>query len=548
LTDIRRYGFYRDVKTVQIYRNPDPAKARWTRLCLPATSPNLSQWKQLNILSGGNPWKYNSTINELRGVGTIRINSGTNVIFWYLDYSSNFTEKDGKHPGFSYSLDKPNKKFTTEFILDNDQEETSVIEIYDDDETFWSVYQSGGGSFGVTLSEETTIKTKGTSSLKMAVAAGSFAEIGAQHSYGAGQDWSSKEFLALYFYGTNNGETWKVQISDAPAGGPGYREYHFVNNFSGWKRLVFGLANPTVSGGSLNLAAVRSIFVYTSAPVSSNVYLDRTLIDVGQWARIELYIPDLLDTAVRNVRIYSWNGIAYDATPFFQHDIEDNVPAVLSDRTKLFFLNAVTGDKIASADQNIMEGWGRGVRGQTKNGLLDAGNQITYGSNYGCKQRTGFAIKMPPDDGQDSGTGGISQVRIKVEVYYANGSIANGAGEATYEFSDDTNQYTGLRNINKKYLLLFHNSTAGIADFLQIADLTVGQGLPNLLELTSDHDESIIQVKVGWAVIEGDKVSWGQELEDNPATDADTDNIPDFIEGQGSISGIEPFVNGGGFS
>jgi hypothetical protein len=44
---------------------------------------------------------------------------------------------------------------------------------------------------------------------------------------------------------------------------------------------------------------------------------------------------------------------------------------------------------------------------------------ITYRTDcFYCKRRIGFALKMPPADGQASATSGVGQCRLKLEVYF----------------------------------------------------------------------------------------------------------------------------------
>ncbi len=563
MTKVRRYGFFKDVKTLQIYRNPDPGKARWTRLCLPAdfAANKLFCWNQ-KADGGATPWGTPLFLSggwlKQYGVGSMIIVSGTSVYINPVGTTGGtVTANDARFAEsnyFNWVLDKPNKKFTVELNIDNDREESDATLtdggtgsgehcVYDDIETFWTA------DAGVTLTEELTIKQKGTSSAKIVLAV---TANGIYHQYGSTPyaDWSAYDFICLWVYGANSGVTGRFEARFVDNSGANYARFDWTDNFTGWKRMVFPRLNPTSSAGTVNWAQVFIVFFRPSVSTSSGTwYLDRTVVDGGQWVKVEHYIPDLLDTAVRNVRLYSWDGAAYYADYFLAHDVEDNTPAFDWALSKLRFLDGTLMSQIRT-DVLLVDGYGRGTRGQTKTPLQGSGTpgNLTYSSNYGCKQRAGFAIKMPPDDGQDSATGGISQTRIKMEVYYANGTIANAPGEATYEFEDSLNQYYGLRNVNKKYALLFHNVTAGIADFFQLVNLTVGDGLVSLLELVADHDDSVIQVKTGWAAYQTSKVFWGQELEDNPVTDGDTDGVPDFIEGYGSMTGIEPFVDGGGFT
>jgi hypothetical protein len=146
----------------------------------------------------------------------------------------------------------------------------SVKEVYDDDETFWMSYQAGIGSYSIRLSKELTEKMKGTSSLKMVVGLGNYAIIGIRHDYSPPVDWCGKEFIGFYWYGVNNGVTWRLHIASQE----GYREYFFKDNFSGWRYIIKKIDNPSKSSGTLNLSAIVTVAIYTTTPSIGITYLD----------------------------------------------------------------------------------------------------------------------------------------------------------------------------------------------------------------------------------------------------------------------------------
>jgi len=154
---------------------------------------------------------------------------------------------------------------------------------------------------------------------------------------------------------------------------------------------------------------------------------------------------------------------------------------------------------------------------------------------YGCKKRIVFVLGMPPEDFQDSASGGVSQAKIKLEVKYAS------EGEATYEFEDSTDQYYGLRNISKKYLLLFRKDPQGPVDFIQLKNTAVGDGLPTYLTVKADHNEEIKEVQITLPnLTDQSKKHWGQSTKD-PTVDEDNDGILDAIEE------VEEFIDQGGW-
>jgi hypothetical protein len=352
---------------------------------------------------------YNET--DFNGtVGYTLINSGDNVYLWDESYTSNSTSLQP-----NLTIDTSNDKFSYIFYLDNDLEETSPTVIYDD-ETFWTAYTEGTGSYGITLSEETSIVKKGSSSLKMVVGSGTADSVGAIHVYASYQDWSGYEFIALWFYGTDSGET--VNIEVRTSGGGNWRRWQFVDNFNGWKRIVKPLAQGDLADvGTVNLAEVDKILVIRYNIASTPTwYLDRTVVDVGQWKKIEVYVPDTLDSSVQNIQISSYKPSLGDYdSPWVKWDAEDNNPS--ASWGSLWLMDGTEAT------------WGyraylKGTRGETKaTSIRGFSPSFTYSSYYGCKYRIGFAIKMPPDDGQDSSTAGISQVKLKIEIFYDNDGL-----------------------------------------------------------------------------------------------------------------------------
>ena len=158
-------------------------------------------------------------------------------------------------------------------------EEVNPLVFYEDDEGIWSAYQTGSGSYGITLSEETTIVKKGTSSLKAVVGAGSYENVGYFYNFGSQQDWTGKEFACFWFYGSNSSETVRFRVEDWD---DDYVYWDVVDNWSGWKRLVFPFDNPDGSSGTFELSKVKGITVYWEAVGAAfTCYQDRIVLDHG---------------------------------------------------------------------------------------------------------------------------------------------------------------------------------------------------------------------------------------------------------------------------
>ncbi|RLJ02965.1 MAG: hypothetical protein DRP11_02125 [Candidatus Aenigmatarchaeota archaeon] len=411
-----------------------------TRMCLPADYANnkLYLWNQKRALEYANPWQGTYASDSRFGfLGTTIINSGDSIVFHRKD---NYKEIDEIEPKLSYawgwSHDKTNHKFSYEFYLNNNREESnpSLTDgqsdsneacIYDDDESFWSIRRGGTGSYDIQLSEETVEVQKGNSSQKMEIITGSYSWMGVQHTYASEQDWSGYDFLCFWIYGVNTGLTISVEIF-APDD-QNWFYYQFTDNFNGWKRIVIPLRKFTASGSPDWSKVTMISIVYLSVDQTFTSYLDRIVVDVGQWVKVEVFVPDQLKvgSSIRSWRVFSWDGSAWTTDGFldvFDAGTQDNLSNCYSGN--LYFLDGTTQYDVTQDYRKGASAFLVGNRGETKslegsaeNMDSDAGT-ITYSSYYGCLKRIGFAIKLPPDDGQDSSTNGISQCKLKLEVYY----------------------------------------------------------------------------------------------------------------------------------
>lgn len=172
--------------------------------------------------------------------------------------------------------------FLKPYENDTTDEGEAPLVIYDDDETFWTILGQGVGSYDAVLSEETTIKQKGSSSLKMVIGAGTSVHAGITHTYGTNQDWSTYDFLSFWIYGANTGLSVRIMLYAPDASNILYVD--FTDNFSGWRRKIFLLQSFSVVVGSPNLSIIGSIIIlYLNINLNFTSYLDRTIIDVGNW-------------------------------------------------------------------------------------------------------------------------------------------------------------------------------------------------------------------------------------------------------------------------
>ena len=281
------------------------------RVCLPASHHLTDIWSSENLLKVwnqrwsreyGNPWGSEAYFH----LGEVLINSGSSVWLRELsDWNYRYTYLPmGKVRGSecNWSIDKDNQKYSLEFILDNELEEVNPLVVTDDDQSaFWTVGGSGtSGTLSISISDDSTEYLRGSNSLKITVDnTGTYDVVYIYHNFSSTQDWSGYEFITLWFYGSGTGDDIGVKIQDS---GGNVSRWWITDDFIGWKRFILPLKHPdtTPTGTEADLSRVIQIAI-DDIQTTGTWYLDRVVLDVGQWITIEHYIPD----CIRGVNLYS---------------------------------------------------------------------------------------------------------------------------------------------------------------------------------------------------------------------------------------------------
>jgi hypothetical protein len=185
--------------------------------------------------------------------------------------------------------------------------------IEEDDETFWGYYAHSSGSISEpTVSADTSVKLFGSQSTKFVVGAGSYAFWLSSHDYVTFQDWSAKRYAFLYWYGANTGGTLKFGWETSSGNG---MDWEFVDNFTGWKLLIFDLSTPTNSYGSPNRAQIRYVSVGSvTANLSGTWRLDKAILSVGRycWGSKFFTLTNDMDskTGIYSLKAVKQSGVA----------------------------------------------------------------------------------------------------------------------------------------------------------------------------------------------------------------------------------------------
>lgn len=141
----------------------------------------------------------------------------------------------------------------------------------------WQVYTWGTGSYGINISDDTSVVKKGNNSLRMDIIAGTNSNVGVIRTYSPAQDFSKQDFVVIWWYGANSGDTCQIRFITSSGN---YYQKQWTDNFSGWQRLLYRKDEFSVIG-SPSWDSIVDIVIET-IPSSTHVnYLDRTVVGVG---------------------------------------------------------------------------------------------------------------------------------------------------------------------------------------------------------------------------------------------------------------------------
>jgi hypothetical protein len=273
-----------------------------------------------------------------------------------------------------------------EFIVDNHLEANDPTIIARDEQTlFWRTLTNNASS-SLALTNDSIDKVNESDSLKQTwnISANGWAKV--YHSWNSDQNWTNKDFLTFYWKGSNTGSLIQAGIYAPDA--LNMQRWVFYDNFSNWQRFVFPL-NTSSEGwqvGNPDLARVRQLEFFVS-PGSQSVnavwHLDRFLLDVGRWIDIKIIVMNNSGTP----SLSNFNGLSYVPIP-----IAINASEKVS-KQSICYLDGRTADELYGEDEIA----------RVSEQEIQGGHQLI------------LSIKMPPNDGRDSETNGVSQSRFKVE-------------------------------------------------------------------------------------------------------------------------------------
>ncbi|MFN3621362.1 MAG: hypothetical protein ACK4TI_00565, partial [Nitrososphaerales archaeon] len=307
---VRRYGFWKEVQDLRLYRNPDPSRGKWTRLILPADYVNkkLAGWNQKHAKDqsterfGCNPWGNSDHLEAdalLYGVGYIEVLTtyanlhpqAEHNTEWYHLWDSWI-----KSSSCNWSHDKANQKYSYEFYLDNDAEEDNPLVAYDDGAN-WTLVgcNPGQGTANIDGGEDTSQKIRGNSSFRIHITptGGNYEWLAAKIDFNPALNLSNYDFWCIWWYGANSLKNVCFLLKTT---GVDWYRWCVSDNWSGWRRLILPIRSPHTTWGNPSLSNITHMQIdfYPNEITDRTHYIDRTVFDFARWVKVEARVPDTL--------------------------------------------------------------------------------------------------------------------------------------------------------------------------------------------------------------------------------------------------------------
>jgi len=147
----------------------------------------------------------------------------------------------------------------------------------DEQANFWIVGYGGSGTLAVpTITTEGTIVKTGNASFKFSASSnGNYGYAAIDHTYSPSENWSKYDTFSLWWYGKNTGKMFAVRLEDSEGRA---QEWRPIEDWEGWKRLVFSLRKPDAYWGTpANLSDITKVRISKSE--AGDWYFDRGGLD-----------------------------------------------------------------------------------------------------------------------------------------------------------------------------------------------------------------------------------------------------------------------------
>jgi hypothetical protein len=358
--------------------NSDPQISEHSTLIFPSdsiatadlTKLGLDNGQKIIILNSEGYGQLARLFFECRGnTATVNITSGGDVFVYDL-VNKTLGLKSLSEPLFANEL---------EFVMYNNMQGVNYSSIVGDNQTaFWSF--TGGVGVGKIsaplLTNDPSMKIEGNDSLEAVINSGHYSDWYVQKNYPIAQDWSQREFMSVWWYGTNSGQN--IGILAAGATWNNYFQYNFVDNFTGWQNLIIPLNEFTPHGtpnwDSISILQIRSF----NGGTSGTLHLGPIGVEDGNNASTEITINNATATLPT---LSVFNGPSYVPITLPKLNSSIEIPA-----NNLYFTDGSRADSV----------FGVGYSGEVQMERINDTYVITV------------SVKLPPPESASS------QIRFRV--------------------------------------------------------------------------------------------------------------------------------------
>ena len=237
------------------------------------------------------------------------------------------------------SIREPMFANNLEFVMYNNEQNANYSSIvYDDQTAFWSVKGGlGTGNISVPLlTNDPSMKIEGNDSLKVVIGEGNYGDWYVEKDYPVAQDWSQRDFMSIWWYGTNSGQN--IGILASETSWKNDFQYSFIDNFLGWQRLIVSLNEFTPYGAPSWSAISRLQLRSLNGGTPGTLHIGSIGLEDGNNALMEITINNAT-VAVPKLSVFS--GSAYMPITLPSVNSSNEIPG-----HDIYFTDGSSADKI----------------------------------------------------------------------------------------------------------------------------------------------------------------------------------------------------------
>jgi hypothetical protein len=318
--------------------NSDSQIAKQKTLIFPSDSMTISDLNRLGLDDGQKVIILNS--DGYGQMARVFLESGDNAVTAKITSGENVFLYDLANETLGLkSISEASFFKNMEFVTYNDEQNENYLPIVSEDQTeFWN-WAGGAGLGNVSaplLKDDPTVKIGDPNSLKVVIEEGNYSDWFFEKQYAVPQDWSQKEFMSIWWYGTKSGQDIGFLASDKPW--KNYFQYNFVDNFLGWQHIIIPL-NEFESYGNPEWSSIVKFQIRSlNGGTPSTLHLGSIGLEDGNDASIEITITNATNLLPK---LSIFDGSAYIPITLPNINSSSEIPG-----SNLYFTDGSNADQI----------------------------------------------------------------------------------------------------------------------------------------------------------------------------------------------------------